>query len=176
MSTTLEALQAQVEALTEALKSQGGGLAPTGRRSPVVGQLTNLLYPPPSATVAKANYFYEGMNLPHNPGTPFPALRFRLTEDGVEEKCVRNQTELDALGSEWSPIPPSLDLPSPFEAIQDQLAALSDEERRLVMQEQQKTRLSAIQAMLATLSPEEVAAIAGGQPAPKKKGRPKKVQ
>jgi hypothetical protein len=169
---TLQELEAQVAALTAALKSQGGLV--TNGRSPVVGPLSNLLHPRPSATVAKATYFYDGMDQPSNPGTPFPALRFRLTETGVQERCIRTPEELATLGPEWLAIPPNLDLPSPLESLQDQMASLTEDERRTVMEEQKKVRLSAIQAALAALSPEELASLTGGG-ASKRRGRPPKV-
>lgn len=172
---TIEQLHAQVEALSAQLAAQTQAQN-TGQRTPEIRKpLSNLLSPPPSATVAKPNFFYEGMNLPHNPGTPFPALRFRLTANGVEERVCRNAAEVLALGDEWSPIPPSVELPSPLESVQDVLETLTEDEKRLVMQEQQKTRLAAIQQMLANLSPEELAALSAGTPMKRGPGRPKKT-
>ena len=118
MAMSFEDLQAQVELLTAALQSQGMG-GTLGQRSPVLGPHTNLLSPPPSAKVAKQNFFYDGMDLPST-RTDFPVLRFRLTETGVQEKCCKNQKEVDALGEEWVTTPPTMDLPSPLEALEEQ--------------------------------------------------------
>lgn len=176
MAMTLEALQAQVEALTAQLTATQSGLnTPSSGRTPVLGPLKNLLYPPPSATVAKPNFFYDGMNLPNVPGKPFPTLRFRLTDTGVEERCCRTAADVIALGDGWSEIPPSVELPSPLESVQEAMEALTPEERTVVMEEQRKTRLSAIQRMLADLPPEELAALQAGAPVKRGPGRPKKL-
>lgn len=175
MALTLEALQAQVEALTAALATQQEQQK-TGQRTPEIRKpLTNLLNPPPSATVAKPNFFYDGMNLPNVPGKPFPTLRYRLTENGVEERCCRTVAEVVALGDDWSPVPPSVDLPSPLESIQDALEALTPEERATVMEEQRKTRLAAIQRMISELPPEDLASLQAGAPVKRGPGRPKKA-
>jgi hypothetical protein len=168
---SLEELQAQVDALTAALWSQGGQ---TDRRQATIGPHTNLLHPPPSATVAKQNFFYDGMNLPHV-RTEFPVLRFRLTETGVEERFCKTQKDVDALGDEWTAIPPSIELPSPLESLEEAMAGLTDEERALVMNEQKNVRLRAIQAQLAALSADDLASLSG-IPVKRKPGRPKKVE
>ena len=168
---TLEQLEAQVAMLTAALQAQS---APA--RSPVVGQLSNLLEPRPSATVAKANYFFEGMNLPAVKGKPYPTLRYRLTDTGVEERCCRNAAEVESLSDEWSSIPPSVDLPSPMESLEEAMATLTDEERQMVMHEQRNVRLSAIKAQLALLNAEDLASVQGVAPPVKRKaGRPRKT-
>lgn len=170
---TLQELQTQVELLTAALAKQSSA---DGRTSPVRVPLSDLLHPPPSATVAKPNFFYDGMDQPKGFGKPFPTLRYRLTETGVEERCCRSASEVLALGDEWSQVPPTLELPSPMESLGEAMASLSDDERRLVMEEQKKVRLSAIQAQLAALSPEDLASLTSGAVAPRKRGRPKKVE
>jgi hypothetical protein len=172
MAMSFEDLQAQVELLTAALQSQGMG-GTLGQRSPVLGPHTNLLSPPPSAKVAKQNFFYDGMDLPST-RTDFPVLRFRLTETGVQEKCCKNQKEVDALGDEWVTTPPTMDLPSPLEALEDAMASLNEDEKRMVMEEQKKVRLGAIQSQLAALSEDELATLSG-IPVKRKPGRPKKV-
>ena len=175
MHITLEQLQAQVEALTAQLQAQSVAQT-TGQRTPEIRKpLTNLLHPKPSATVAKPNFFYEGMDLPHIPGKPFPTLRYRLTATGVEERCCRTAAEIVALGDGWSEAPPSVDLPSPLESVQDAMDALTPEERTLVMEEQRKTRLSAIQRMLAELPPDDLASVQAGGPVKRGPGRPKKA-
>ena len=63
-----------------------------------------------------------------------------------------------------------------MESLGEAMASLSDDERRLVMEEQKKVRLSAIQAQLAALSPEDLASLTSGAVAPRKRGRPKKVE
>ena len=169
---TLQELQTQVELLTAALAKSTSD----GRTSPVRVPLSNLLSPPPSATVAKPNFFYDGMDQPKVHGKPFPTLRYRLTETGVEERCCRNASELASLNDEWVEIPPSVELPSPMESLGEAMASLSDDERRLVMEEQKKVRLSAIQAQLAALSPEDLASLTSGAVAPRKRGRPRKTE
>lgn len=168
---TLEDLQAQVAALTAALQSQGGQ---TDRRQATVGPHQNLLHPKPSATVAKQNFFYDGMDLPST-RTEFPVLRYRLTDSGVQEKCCKTQKDVDALGEDWVAIPPSVELPSPLESLEDAMASLTPEERQFVMEQQKTVRLDAIKAQLANLSPEELASLGSGLPPKRKPGRPKKV-
>lgn len=168
---TIEELQTQVEALTAALQSQGTQI---DRRQAHIGAHKDLLHPPPSASVAKQNFFYDGMSLPHV-RTEFPVLRFRLTETGVEERCCKNAKEVEALGSEWTATPPTIDLPSPLESLEALMATLSPEDRELVMVEQRNVRLRAIQTQLAALSPEDLEAVGSGIPMKRKPGRPKKV-
>jgi hypothetical protein len=170
---TLQELQTQVELLTAALAKQS---ASDGRTSPIRVPLSNLLSPPPSATVAKPNFFYEGMDQPKVHGKPFPTLRYRLTETGVEERCFRTASELASLSDEWTEMPPTMELPSPMESLGEAMASLSDAEKILVMEEQKKVRLSAIQTQLAALSPEDLASLTSGAVAPRKRGRPKKVE
>lgn len=169
---TLEELQAQVESLTQALHQQ----QPGGRTPEIRKPLTNLLSPPPSATLAKPNFFYDGMANPSTPRKPFPTLRYRLTETGVEERCCRNATEVAALGAEWDSVPPSVELPSPLESLGDAMASLTEAERRQVFEEQRRVRLSAIQTQLANLSPEDLASLQQGVPMKRGPGRPKKVE
>jgi hypothetical protein len=171
---TIEELTAQVELLTAALQAQGQATG-LGQRSPILGPHKNLLDPKPSAKVAKQNFFYDGMELPST-RTEFPMLRFRLTETGVEEKCIRSKKELDALSDEWMEASPTMELPSPMESLGEAMASLSEDERRLVMEEQKKVRLSAIQAQLAALSPEDLASLTSGAVAPRKRGRPRKTE
>lgn len=171
---TFEELQAQVAALTAQLQSQQ-----TGGRTPEIRKpLTNLLDPPPSATVAKPNFFFEGRTSVERtqPG-PFPAVRFRLTEQGVEERSCRSQAELDALGPEWQIGEPNVAPPSKLDEVEDALASLTPEERAAVVAESQVQRRAAITAKLAALSPSDVATVAEASVAPLKRrpGRPRKA-
>ena len=171
---TFEELQAQVAALTQQLQSQ----QTTGRTTEIRRPLTNLLDPPPSATVAKPNFFFEGRNsVERTPPGPFPALRFRLTDRGIEERAVRTQSELDALGPEWQIGAPNVEPPTALEEVEDALASLTAEERAAVLTEAHSQRRSAITAKLASLSAAEVATVADASATPQKRGpgRPRKV-
>lgn len=171
---TFEELQAQVQALTAQLQAQ----QTTGRTSEIRKPLSNLLYPPPSATVAKPNFFFEGMNSVERtqPG-PFPALRFRLTEEGVEERAIRSQAEMDALGPEWQMGVPVVEAPGKLDEVEDALASLTPDERAAVLAESHVQRRSAITAKLAALPLADLAGVADASAAPRKRGpgRPRKV-
>ena len=172
---TQQELEARVEALTAQLQQQ----SPTGRSTEIRKPLTNLLDPPPSATVAKPNFFFEGRNSVERtlPG-PFPAVRFRLTEQGVQERAAKNQAELDALEADgWHTGEPVTAPVSRLDAMTDALASLSESERSAVLAEQEKTRLSTIQAQLASLSADDLARVLEASatgPAKRGPGRPKK--
>ena len=173
---TFEELQAQVAALTQQLQSQQPGQRTPEIRKPI----QNLLDPPPSATVAKPNFFFEGRNSVERtvPG-PFPAIRFKLTETGVEERAAKNQSELDALeAAGWHPGMPDVAPVSRLDAMTDALASLSESERSAVLAEQEKTRLSTIQAQLASLSADDLARVLEASatgPAKRGPGRPRKT-
>lgn len=170
---TFEELQAQVAQLTQQLQTQQQQV--TGRSTEIRKPLSNLLDPPPSATVAKPNFFFEGRNSVERtqPG-PFPALRFRLTETGIEEKACKNQADLDALGPEWQVGHPVVTPLSPSEEIEDALASLTPEERAAVLAESHVQRRSALTAKLAALAPADLAGVADASAAPKR-GRPRKT-
>jgi hypothetical protein len=172
---TFEELRAQVAALTQQLQS-----SQVGQRTPEIRKpIQNLLDPPPSATVAKPNFFFEGRNSVERtvPG-PFPAVRFRLTEQGVQERAAKNQAELDALEADgWHTGEPVTAPVSRLDAMTDALASLSEAERSAVLAEQEKTRLGTIQAQLASLSADDLARVLEASASPVKRGpgRPRKT-
>jgi len=173
---TFDELKAQVEALTQQLQTQQQQV--TGRSSEIRKPLSNLLYPPPSATVAKPNFFFEGANSVERtqPG-PFPAVRFKLTESGVEERAARNQSELDALEADgWQRGMPEQMPVSQTDEVEDALASLTPEERTMVIAESQVQRRAALTARLAALPAADAAAVSDASATLKRKpGRPKKA-
>jgi len=154
---TFEELQAQVAALTSQLQSQ----QTSGRTTEIRKPLSNLLYPPPSATVAKPNFFFEGGNSVERVSpSPFPAIRFKLTETGIEERAARNQVELEALEADgWQCGHPEQMPVSKTEEVEDALASLTPEERSAVIAESHVQRRAALTAKLAALPAADAASV-----------------
>lgn len=175
---TLEDLQAQIELMKAQLATQGGYKTDMAGRSPVTGPYTNLLDPKPSAHTPKANFYFEGQDLKFPPYRfqPFPTIRYRVTETGVEERTIRSLAELQTLGDEWQIGEPSLTPPSPLEAVEDALASLTPEERAAVLAESQVQRKANLTAKLAALPVADVASVAEATPQKRKPGRPRKVE
>lgn len=171
---TIEELQAQVAALTAQVQNQ----QTTGRTSEIRKPLSNLLYPPPSATVAKPNFFFEGLtSIERTSPGPFPAIRFKLTENGIQERAAKNAEELEALeGDGWQKGMPEQMPVSQTDEVEDALASLTPEERALVIAESQVQRRAALTAKLAALPASDAAAVSDASATLKRKpGRPKKV-
>lgn len=174
---SVDDLQAQIDLMKAQMASQGGYRSDAQGRSPVNGPYTNLLEPKPSAHTPKANFFFEGMDLPKVPYVykPFPCIRYRVTETGIEERTIKNQSQLDALGPEWQIGEPNVEPPSRLEEVEDALASLTPEERAAVVAESHVERKAAIRSKLATLSPADLAGVADASAVPKKRGRPRKI-
>jgi hypothetical protein len=107
------------------------------------------------------------------PGTPFPRLMWHTETNG--ERTVHSAAEMALYEGEWTAVPPVASAPNPMADLQEALASLTDAERAALHQAQQADRMKSLQAKLAAMSPEAVEALLAGQPAPAKRGRPKKV-
>ena len=104
---------------------------------------------------------------------PYPKLLWR--PDGTE-LTVKDRKQHDAMLAEGClELCPTSRVLTPQERLEDLLAQLSPEDRELVIEQQRKTRLDAIQAQLAQLSPDELMAVTGEAPK-RKPGRPPKAQ
>ena len=184
MAITIEELQAQIELMKAQMASQGGYKTDQAGRSPVTGPYTNLLDPPPSAHTPKANFFFEGQNLRFPPYQyqPFPCIRFRVTDHGVEERTFKNLKELTEAGDEWQIGMPDVSPPSEMELLADSFNSLTEQERALVLSEQQAQRKDSVTTRLASLRPDELERLLGllsvpeGSEPPRRRGRPRKVK
>lgn len=185
MVPTIEDLMAQIELMKAQMASQGGYKTDQTGRSPVTGPYTNLLDPPPSAHTPKANFFFEGQNtVPKWNGQyqPFPCIRFRVTEHGVQERTFKSLKELTDAGDEWQIGAPDVTPPSEMELLADSFNSLTEQERALVLAEQQAQRKDSVTSRLASLRPDELERLLGllavpeGSEPPKRRGRPRKVK
>lgn len=167
---TMQDLPPEVQALVGSLKSA---------RTPVRRQLDDLrIQANPKDNIGRPSFFYESVPEEKYEHQDYPALRFRLENGKVVERCITSLGEdVEALTAGWLKVPPLSAPKSRDEQLQDELAALSDEDREWVLAAMRDQRRSALMQKLAGLTEAEIATVTGGEPAPKRRGpgRPPKV-
>lgn len=106
--------------------------------------------------------------------TEFPKLMWHKTTG--EEITVYNIEQQIEQGSIYTTQPPANPVTlDPMEQLQDALMGLSEADRALVLEEQRKQRISALQSKLAALSEDQLEALLNqSEPAKRRPGRPRK--
>lgn len=96
---------------------------------------------------------------------PYPALLWH--RDTGEEITVQSAKERATYGAEWKSVPPVDRVLTPMEDISELLAGLTEHERSVVLEAQNRQRMESLQSRLAELTPEQLAALVAGLPQPK---------
>lgn len=174
---TLDQLPPEVLALLEATRSGAG------QRSPVRQPLTDLRTPQnPRERINRPSFFFEMGERPEPyVYKPYPALRYKLVNGKVEERRVDHAGEDEPLKADgWLTAPPYV-APKTVEqqqaesmsALQAELDSMSPEDRAWVLEAQAQARRQALMAKMAGLSETDLAAVAGDPPKKRGPGRPK---
>lgn len=158
-------------ALAQLIQAQGGldalGRTPVNRPR----QLHNLNLPP-KANDARPTFFWsaesprDGIDLTRT--TLYPRLMW--AKDGTEITVggAKEEAEKRAEGYVVSP-PANAEAPDPLDLLAAQWAALSPEDRDILIASQKKDKLASIQARLAVLSDEQLEALVGSVEKPRKR-------
>lgn len=153
------------------------GLRQTDGRTSQTKPITDLRLAP-TATDPRP-LFIPSAESPRNVDTTkvydYPRLMFH-GETGREITVYDAQHEAREAENGYQRIRPNIEAPDPIEAVRDELAELTPEERELVVTAQREARLKAVTARLAKLTDDELAAALDKTVVtmPKKRGRPRK--
>ena len=159
------------------LKNQLNQTDSTGR-SPIRPRQLHDLRLMPTATDPRPMFVWSAES-PRDRGdltrtTEFPKLMWhKSTGEEITVYTLEQQIEQGSIYTTQPPANPvTLD---PMEQLQDALAGLSESDRALVLEEQRKQRISALQNKLAALSEDQLEALLNqSEPAKRRPGRPRK--
>jgi hypothetical protein len=151
---------------------QAGTLTqPQGQRSPLPGALKDLRDPgDPSKRLHRPMFAFTQVDSYTTP-TEYPKVKWH--QNGTDTLVLSRAAE-DAMGAEWSDTPSGKAL-DPAERVKAEMMALSPEDQELVRSTMREARLKSIQTAMAELSPAEVDALMGSEPAKRGPGRPRKA-
>ena len=162
-----------------ALKTALASVSDVSGRSPVRPRQLHDLRLLPTATDPRPTFFWSAetpRDFVPGPSRPYPKLMWHRETD--EEITVQSATEEAAKADLYTTDPPRVEFAaSPMDIVRDALDALTEEERRFVLDAQKKERMDALTAKLALLPPEQIEALLSGAAVPVKRGpgRPRKV-
>lgn len=142
-----------------------------GTRSPLPGPLKDLRDPGDQKKRLNRPMFAFTQVDSYTTPTEYPKVKWH--QNGTDTLVLSRAAE-DALGSEWGDTPSGKAL-DPAERVKAEMMALSQEDQELVRSTMREARLKSIQAAMAELSPAEVEALMGAEPAKRGPGRPRKV-
>ncbi len=164
-------------------KSQAETSKELGSSSPIRQQLTDLREPSSQKERIARPQFHFSADPDEAGKKPYKYQEYpKLMWDSYgNEVTVKNLASEDALGEDWSDVPPSF-VDDPVASMQDEMAQLSAEERQMVIDAQKQARLARINAKLALMSDADAlkafSAVEDGatpEVAVRKRGRPRKV-
>lgn len=151
----------------------------TSGRSPIRARQLHDLRLLPTANDPRPTFFWSAESpreVALGNGTEFPKLLWD-GETGVEITVHDAMEEAERLQDGYVRVAPASVVVDKVDALADQLAGLSEEEQKLILQAQQQSRIQALTEKLATLSPAELDRLLGNTPPAAKRGpgRPRKA-
>jgi hypothetical protein len=166
-----------LQQLKTLFESQAKGTA--GNRSPIPVQLKDLRDPgTQSGRLHRPSFVFSAeADTDARPYVhqAFPKILYHA-KTGAETLAL-SQENMDALGAEWQEFPPHAAKMTAFDAAKSELDSLSEEDRKLVAELTRKAKIDRVNALMASLSESEIAALTNGsEPAKRGPGRPPKVQ
>lgn len=138
---------------------QQGAFGPGGR-SPIRDRQLHDLRLVPTATDPRPLFLPSAeapRDAPPYVRTTWPSLRWH--KETGQEITVTNDQQAATLGPEWVQTPPGAVALDPLAGMQDALAALTPKERDAIFANQKRLRLDKLQAALAALSDDDLAAL-----------------
>ncbi len=163
MAQDIEALIARLALL----ESQVAGKPMTGNRSPVRERQLRDLRLAPTADDPRPTFFMSTES-PRDWDTtkPGPYAQLMWNKETGDEICVHSEAERAAHADAYTTIAPQNRIMTPAQQVADLLASLSPEDRAAVVKANQAKRLEAASAAMAGLTDEQLEIVLRGIPQP----------